>query len=41
MRRIRNIVYSWWGIVVMAAIVLFWICLLAVIVFGPRNRMID
>jgi hypothetical protein len=41
MRAIRNLVFSWWGLVLMGAIVLFWICLLAVIILAPRNTITD
>jgi hypothetical protein len=41
MRGIRNFVFSWWGWVLMGAIVLFWICILAVIMLGPRWAVVD
>jgi hypothetical protein len=36
-RRIRNFVFSFWGLVLLGVIVLFWICVLAVVVFGPHT----
>ena len=41
LRGIRNFVFSWWGFVLMSAIVLAWICLLVVIILAPRNAITD
>jgi hypothetical protein len=40
-RRIRNFVFSFWGVVLLGVIVLFWICVVAVVVFSPRDVVVS
>jgi len=35
-RRFKAFVFSWWGWVLMVAIVLFWLGILAVVILGRR-----